>query len=200
MTDTPRSAASTSLADLARQMRENSERWFPKWHADDLGMPLTVAYALGLSGEVGEVANVVKKQMRDGDDADLTEGLGAELADCFTYLLLLADECNVDLLAEYEQKRMVNELRRGHPEPWTWATVPIGWYVPGSGIVTERRPHHGGFHVTHHRLTPFEEDWTRFRVGGERVPTAITSRGLLYDRCKPPAGARVLEVGHMVTS
>lgn len=98
---------------LASEMRANSERWFPRWHSPELGMPLVVAYALGLAGEVGEVCNVVKKQMRDGEHALLDEGLGGELADCFVYLLLLADECGVDLVAEYRQKVIVNENRWG---------------------------------------------------------------------------------------
>lgn len=107
------SVQSPILSALADQMRENSERWFPRWHSPDLGMPLAVAYALGLAGEVGEVANVIKKMQRDGY-AD-GEGIGAELADVFTYLLLLADECGVDLVAEYRAKVKVNEARWGAP-------------------------------------------------------------------------------------
>lgn len=105
--------AQAQLTRLAAAMRANSERWFPRWHSDDLGMPLHVAYALGLAGEVGEVANVVKKIMRDGESAQKRADLGAELADCFTYLLLLADEAHVDLVAEYERKVVVNEQRWG---------------------------------------------------------------------------------------
>lgn len=98
------------IATLTKEMRANSERWFPRWHdSDALGMPLTVAYALGLSGEVGEVANVVKKLHRDGH----ASGLGAELADVLTYLLLLADEADVDIVAAYRAKVVVNEGRFG---------------------------------------------------------------------------------------
>jgi NTP pyrophosphatase (non-canonical NTP hydrolase) len=107
------------LDRLACEMRENSERWFPQWHDGSSGMPLKVAYALGLAGEVGEVANVVKKLQRDAcalnqdDYAALYDNLGAELADVFTYLLLLADEAGVDLVAEYRAKVRVNESRWG---------------------------------------------------------------------------------------
>ena len=107
----------SALAPLAEQMRANSERWFPQWH--DGEMPLKVGYALGLAGEVGEVANVVKKIQRDACslDADgmaaLYANLGAELADVFTYLLLLADEVGTDLVAEYHRKVEVNEARWG---------------------------------------------------------------------------------------
>lgn len=101
------------IASLASGMRADSERWFPALHADPPA-PLTVFYALGLAGEVGEVANVIKKAQRGYDDGQqLREGIGAELADCFVYLLLLADECGVDLVAEYEAKVKVNEARWG---------------------------------------------------------------------------------------
>lgn len=101
----------TELWKLAAEMRANSERWFPRWHDGSAEMPLRVAWALGLCGEVGEVANVVKKQSRDGDSAELSEGVGAELADVFVYLLLLADECGVDLVEEYRRKVIVNDAR-----------------------------------------------------------------------------------------
>ena len=99
-----------TIPELAATMRSNSERWFPEMHAGRV--PLDVFYALGLAGEVGEVANLVKKVMR-GDDMSTLEGIGTELADCFTYLLLLADELGVDLVAEYDAKTIVNEGRWG---------------------------------------------------------------------------------------
>jgi len=102
------------LSQLAAEMRANSEHWFPATHDDDL--PLSVFYALGLSGEVGEVANVVKKMVRDGDSDQKRADLASELADCFTYLLLLADETGVDLVAEYREKVLVNMAR------WGWST------------------------------------------------------------------------------
>jgi NTP pyrophosphatase (non-canonical NTP hydrolase) len=114
------------LDALAKKMRENSERWFPALHEDASSgfTDLRVFYALGLAGEGGEVANVVKKLMRRmgaaTDEAEYLEAkamfdrdLGPELADVFTYLLLLADECGVDLLAEYHAKVSVNESRWG---------------------------------------------------------------------------------------
>jgi NTP pyrophosphatase (non-canonical NTP hydrolase) len=99
-------------------MRANSERWFPELHAS--GQDLRVFYALGMSGEVGEVANEVKKSIR----GHVTNGvrrieIGPELADVFTYLLLLADEYGVDLIEEYERKVKVNCDRWGWPGD-TW--------------------------------------------------------------------------------
>lgn len=192
---------SEMLTALARLYRENSERWFPHWHSPDLGMPLRVAYALGLAGEVGEVANVVKKMQRDGDSAVLTEGLGAELADVFVYLLLLADECDVDLYAEAEAKVLVNEVQRGEAATarWTWGDVPVGWLVPGSGIVVDKKVHTDkGLHVTFHRLSPFEERWAAFRLNDELVPIALTNVGLVHHPAKPGKDVRVVEVGRMV--
>ena len=103
------SVGDMALTDLASHMRENSERWFPGWH--DGTLPLSIAYALGLGGEVGEVLNVVKKMHRDGADPSKADDLALELADCFTYLLLLADEAGVDLLAAYTAKEHICEQR-----------------------------------------------------------------------------------------
>lgn len=103
------------LAELAWEMRSNSERWFPEMHADPQ-IPMHVFYALGMSGEVGEVANEVKKGLRGHQENGVRHiDLAAELADVFTYLLLLADELDVDLIAEYRKKAALNEGRWGAP-------------------------------------------------------------------------------------
>jgi NTP pyrophosphatase (non-canonical NTP hydrolase) len=97
---------------LGIEMRENSERWFPELHAGDLD--LKIFYALGLAGEVGEVANEIKKGCRGHVVNGVRHAdIGAELADVFTYLLLLAGELGVDLYAEYVAKRDFNERRWG---------------------------------------------------------------------------------------
>lgn len=74
-------------------------------------MPLDVFYALGLGGEAGEVLNDVKKLYRDGVTPEREDTVAAELADVFVYLLLLADEYGVDLVAEYRAKVVVNDAR-----------------------------------------------------------------------------------------
>lgn len=103
----------TDLGVLAARMRADSEFWFPTAHGDHDSM--LVHYTLGLSGEAGEVANEVKKIVDYDDGVDRSSALGAELADVFTYLLLLADECGVDLEAEYRAKRQKNVDRWGDP-------------------------------------------------------------------------------------
>jgi NTP pyrophosphatase (non-canonical NTP hydrolase) len=103
------------LKRLATEMRANSERWFPELHASV--QSLKVFYALGLSGEVGEVANEVKKGIRGHQENGVRHiEVGPELADVFTYLLLLADEYDVDLIAEYQKKAAFNEARWGLAE------------------------------------------------------------------------------------
>ncbi len=109
----------TTLRSIAAEARANSERWFPTVHDPEQAVvPLAVHYALGLAGEAGEVANLIKKGLRRG--LELSEdGLADELADVFIYLLLLADEAGIDLLAAYEHKRDICEGRWGHDAPMT---------------------------------------------------------------------------------
>lgn len=106
------------LDTLAEQMRRNSERWFPGIHVDPV-VPLHLFYAIGLSGEAGEQLDEIKKTLRSRiiDPAELTvehrAKIGAELADVFTYLLLLADELGLNLVYEYQKKAKLNEDRFG---------------------------------------------------------------------------------------
>jgi NTP pyrophosphatase (non-canonical NTP hydrolase) len=53
--------------------------------------------ALGLAGEAGEIANKVKKLIRDGDTAELRDKIRAEVGDALWYLARLADELGVQL-------------------------------------------------------------------------------------------------------
>jgi NTP pyrophosphatase (non-canonical NTP hydrolase) len=55
---------------------------------------------LGLTGEAGEVANKVKKIIRDGtnkNDEGLVQDLSAEIGDCLWYIAVLADDIGVKL-------------------------------------------------------------------------------------------------------
>lgn len=53
--------------------------------------------ALGLAGEAGEIANKVKKLMRDGDTDARRDVIRGELGDVFWYLARLADELDINL-------------------------------------------------------------------------------------------------------
>lgn len=102
-----------TLDELTDEMRANSRRWFPELHAKAARgeFKLEWFYALGLGGEGGEAQNEIKKLMRGvGGDESKVPG---ELADVFTYLLLLAHEYGVDLVAAYIDKRDINEKRWG---------------------------------------------------------------------------------------
>lgn len=69
-----------NLYDLHKQM---TKHLFPAWSSTDERF-----LALGLCGEAGELANMIKKRWRDG--VDLTEDIKDEIADVRVYLELLA--------------------------------------------------------------------------------------------------------------
>lgn len=102
------------LSDLANEMRRASEFWFPEVHART-SSDIRLHYTLGLAGESGEVANVVKKANRSGGRPNVDD-LAAELADTFTYLMLLANHEGIDLIAAYWAKREVCIERWGDPD------------------------------------------------------------------------------------
>jgi NTP pyrophosphatase (non-canonical NTP hydrolase) len=95
---------------LGKKALEDSRRWFPQT-AESVAFTV-----LALAGEVGEVANIVKKIERGTfkwGDAKVRFDLDMEVADVFTYLVLLAGQLNIDLLRIYDLKRTENERRFG---------------------------------------------------------------------------------------
>ena len=69
--------------------------------------------ALGLAAEAGEVANKVKKIMRDGQfDRD---GIADEIGDCLWYIAALCRDLNVDLsaVADRNIKKLRDRQQRG---------------------------------------------------------------------------------------
>ncbi len=76
-----------------------------------------ISYAvLGLTGEVGEVADKVKKIIRDNNgiiDAQKREELIKELGDAFWYLATLATELNTTL-EEVAEKNILKIRDRKH--------------------------------------------------------------------------------------
>jgi NTP pyrophosphatase (non-canonical NTP hydrolase) len=109
------------LPMLSQQAVEDSHRWFPT--QDPLGLPF---YTLALAGEVGELANIIKKVERgslDWQDAKVRFAANMETTDVFIYLLIIAGLMQIDLEAAYNVKRQLNEQRFG----------PGGSEVNGSG-------------------------------------------------------------------
>ena len=68
--------------------------------------------ALGLAGEAGEVANKVKKTIRDGSSV---EGVIAEVADCLWYIAAIASDLGVSLddLAQKNLDKLKGRAERG---------------------------------------------------------------------------------------
>tara|TARA_R110000803_G_scaffold15827_5_gene43579 strand:+ start:584 stop:958 length:375 start_codon:yes stop_codon:yes gene_type:complete len=69
--------------------------------------------ALGLAGEAGEVANKVKKIIRDGKMDRL--GITSELGDCLWYIALMCRDLNVDMgdLAKANLEKLYNRKQNG---------------------------------------------------------------------------------------
>ena len=73
---------------------------------------------LGLTGEAGEVANKVKKIIRDGsnkNDEGLVQDLSAEIGDCLWYIAVLADDIGIKLsdIASSSLIKLENRKKKG---------------------------------------------------------------------------------------
>ena len=66
---------------------------------------------LGLCGEVGEVAEKIKKHMRDGKSM---VGVGLELGDVLWYISALADDLDITLdeIAQTNMNKLKSRMRR----------------------------------------------------------------------------------------
>lgn len=110
--DRPERVLSATM-ELSLQCVQDSDRWFGdtmQWHT----LRGLVHHALSLSGEAGEVANIVKKIDRgsfDIRDATVRHDLMMELTDVYVYLLNLAGLLGFDLEKTYEIVRGKNEAR-----------------------------------------------------------------------------------------
>ncbi len=101
------------FAKQARECLEDSKRWFP--HVANSITHVT----LGMAGEAGEFANIVKKIERgdlDINDAATRIRLREEATDIYIYLLNIAGLLNFDLSKSYYATRANNEKRFGHHE------------------------------------------------------------------------------------
>ena len=71
---------------------------------------------LGLTGEAGEVANKVKKIIRDGSDSKdekLVSEIKAEIGDCLWYIAVLANDFNIKLsdIASTNLEKLANRKK-----------------------------------------------------------------------------------------
>jgi len=111
---------------IVEQCMSDSERWFPK-------VSHNLAFdVLALAGEVGELANIVKKIERgslDRRSAAVRREMVMEATDVYIYLMNIFGVLGVDPEKSYQLKRAENEQRFGtgdgvHSAP--------GRTVPGS--------------------------------------------------------------------
>ena len=73
---------------------------------------------LGLTGEAGEVANKVKKIIRDGsnkNDDSMVSEIKSEIGDCLWYIAVLADDigCKLSDIANTNLIKLENRKKKG---------------------------------------------------------------------------------------
>ena len=73
---------------------------------------------LGLTGEAGEVANKVKKIIRDGsnkNDNSMVSEIKSEIGDCLWYIAVLADDigCKLSDIANTNLIKLANRKEKG---------------------------------------------------------------------------------------
>lgn len=98
------------LNDMAAQCVQDTDRWFgDKPHVNTL-----LHQTLGMCGEAGEFANVVKKIDKGQlniDNATTKVRLAEELADVLTYVLSISGLLHIDLEKAYVSVRAKNQHR-----------------------------------------------------------------------------------------
>jgi NTP pyrophosphatase (non-canonical NTP hydrolase) len=100
-----------SLADAtasAMELRELFEALEKKRHGRAWS---TEQIALGLVGDVGDLAKLIQAAAGVRDAPDLERRLGHELADCLWCVLVLAEKLGVDLDAAFDST--MKELKAG---------------------------------------------------------------------------------------
>ena len=109
------------LKDLVSSQRAFDKRhgWTPAPNDPRAICSYMTKDLVGLLGEIGEFANLVKKLDLIADDeavlakamSDSSDMLEDELIDTLIYVLRLASHLDVDLEAAYNRKRDINEQR-----------------------------------------------------------------------------------------
>ena len=99
------------IKELQARLIDQSKTWFPEvW---DRSLEERISYnTIGICGEAGEVANKIKKWMRQDDEAinNLSQ-VPEEMADVLAYLLILAENLDCDLEQELLSKMEKNNKR-----------------------------------------------------------------------------------------
>lgn len=85
------------LEALKRAILKSSEAAYSDQFGGPGDMGGILHMTVGLAGEVGELANLVKKINRDGHDSVSKTDIGLEMADVLFYLLLLSNHLEIDL-------------------------------------------------------------------------------------------------------
>ena len=83
---------------------------YPKVKTGEL--PAVMYCALGLAGEAGEVANKVKKLVRDGDTQEKRKAIQKEISDCLWYVARLLDELGGFSMGDTAKQNTENLLSR----------------------------------------------------------------------------------------
>jgi hypothetical protein len=106
----------TELSKMAQAMIMDHMRVCPDFSPPD---PRGTFLALALSGEAGELANLFKKEWRDGEDDERERKQYKEACDVYAYLLMMECHKGWDLregveraLLEFEQRPEYQELLR----------------------------------------------------------------------------------------
>lgn len=100
-------ALSAIIDDWAQQMIADSTEWFGKESAIDI-----IEKVLGLNGEAGEAADVIKKFLRGSLTWEEAGPLFAEeLVDVIIYVVICAKLINFDIVDGYIEKRQFNKER-----------------------------------------------------------------------------------------
>ncbi len=102
----------SDMKEIIKEQHEFSSSHFGTWEAKNKEQSLEKLKfgTIALTGEAGEFANVLKKILREPQkfDEKLPE-LKQELADVFTYTLLLSITLKMDLEEEWRNKLKKNE-------------------------------------------------------------------------------------------
>ena len=69
--------------------------------------------ALAMAGEVGELCNFLKKELRSGGTVDNSTAIAKEVPDILFYLLQLCEDRGIDIQLEWDGKMKHNAQKYG---------------------------------------------------------------------------------------